>query len=123
LQHSPAEPMTPSRVLRPILLSLLFLALVLFVAVYALTWHPADRETAPVACSAPAPALQPGQALKVMTWNIQYLAGKRYVFWYDLADGSGTDERPTAEDIAYTLDEVVRVLRDEQPDIVLLQEL
>src|SRR5690606_24228277 len=80
LQHRPAEPMPPSRVPRPILLSLRFLALGLFVAVYALTWHPADRETAPVACSAPAPALQPGQALKVMTWNIQYLAGKRYVF-------------------------------------------
>jgi hypothetical protein len=27
----------------------------------------------------------PGQALKVMTWNVQYLAGKRYVFWNDLA--------------------------------------
>jgi endonuclease/exonuclease/phosphatase family metal-dependent hydrolase len=115
--------MSLPRVLRPILLSLLFLVLVSIAAVYALTWHPADREEAAVACSAPAPPLQPGQALKVMTWNLQYLAGKRYVFWYDMADGSGTDERPTAEDLAYTLDEAVRVLRDEQPDVVLLQEL
>jgi endonuclease/exonuclease/phosphatase family metal-dependent hydrolase len=65
----------------------------------------------------------PGQALKVMTWNIQYLAGKRYVFWYDMPDGSGPDERPTLDDIAYNLDEVARVIRDEQPDIVLLQEV
>ncbi|MFS2159779.1 endonuclease/exonuclease/phosphatase family protein [Pseudomonas sp. Pseusp122] len=94
-------------------------------AIYSLTWHPADREKLPVSCNAEtqAPPLVPGQALKVMTWNIQYLGGKRYVFWYDLADGSGTDERPTPEDTAYNLDEVARVIRDEQPDIVLLQEV
>ncbi|MGH8805964.1 MAG: endonuclease/exonuclease/phosphatase family protein [Polaromonas sp.] len=115
--------MTLPPFLRLTLLSLLALGGVLFALVYALTWHPAAREPAPLACSAQAHALQPGQALKVMTWNLQYLAGKRYVFWYDLADGSGPDTRPTAADLAYSLDEVVRVLRDEQPDIVLLQEL
>lgn len=91
-----------------------------------ITWHPTDREQMPVSCNTrdAAPALLiPGQALKVMTWNIQYLAGKRYVFWYDLPDNSGPDERPTPEDIAYNLDEVARVIRDEQPDIVLLQEV
>ncbi len=58
-----------------------------------------------------------------MTWNVQYLAGKRYVFWYNLVDGSGPDLRPTREDMAFSLDEVSRVIRDEQPDLVLLQEL
>lgn len=93
--------------------------------VYSTTWHPAAREQAPLACNPKtrAPALVPGQALKVMTWNIQYLAGKRYVFWNDMEDGSGEDERPTPEDLAYNLDEVARVIRDEQPDIVLLQEV
>ena len=93
---------------------------------YDITWHPARHEQMPVSCNAKdaaPPLLVPGQALKVMTWNIQYLAGKRYVFWYDMADGSGPDERPTPEDIAYNLDEVARVIRDEQPDIVLLQEV
>ncbi len=74
-----------------------------------------------ISCNAQAPTLVPGQALKVMTWNVQYLAGKRYVFWNDLA--AGNDERPTPEDMAFSLDEVARVIRDEQPDIVLLQEL
>ncbi len=94
--------------------------------IYDVTWHPARHEPMPVTCNAKdatPPLLVPGQALKVMTWNIQYLAGKRYVFWYDMADGSGPDERPTPEDIAYNLDEVARVIRDEQPDIVLLQEV
>ncbi|MFI8381856.1 endonuclease/exonuclease/phosphatase family protein [Pseudomonas sp. NPDC079086] len=111
------------RLLRLCLLSLASLFCVLAALIYSLTWHPAAREAAPVSCQTNAPQLQPGQALKVMTWNIQYLAGKRYVFWYDLADGNGPDQRPSAEDLAFTLDEVVRILRDEQPDIVLLQEL
>ncbi|SED47373.1 endonuclease/exonuclease/phosphatase family protein [Pseudomonas anguilliseptica] len=111
------------RLLRLSLLILASLLCVLAALIYSLTWHPAAREAAPVSCQTNAPQLQPGQALKVMTWNIQYLAGKRYVFWYDLADGSGPDQRPSAEDLAFTLDEVARILRDEQPDIVLLQEL
>lgn len=108
-----------------IILIIVLLAAVLFALIYTVTWRPASREETPVACSpaSPAPHLIPGQALKVMTWNIQYLAGKRYVFWYDMADGSGPDERPTPEDVAYNLGEVARVIRDEQPDVILLQEV
>lgn len=96
------------------------------ILLYDLTWHPARHENVAVSCNVmdgKPPVLASGQTLKVMTWNIQYLAGKRYVFWYDLPDGSGPDERPTPEDLAYNLDEVARVIRDEQPDIVLLQEV
>ena len=115
--------MTLSPLLRKIFLFAVLLGVALVVLIYSISWHPADREAAPLSCDVKTPQLQPGQALKVMTWNVQYLAGKRYVFWYDLADGSGPDTRPTAADLAYSLDEVVRILRDEQPDIVLLQEL
>ncbi|MET0125896.1 MAG: endonuclease/exonuclease/phosphatase family protein, partial [Pseudomonas caspiana] len=98
-----------SRLIR-FMLILVLLAGVLLGLVYTLTWRPAPREELPVACSPAdkAPRLIPGQALKVMTWNIQYLAGKRYVFWYDMTDGSGPDERPTPEDVAFNLDEVAR---------------
>lgn len=114
------------RLNRPVRITLfgLLLTLSLLVALaYSLAWRPAPREQAPVSCTGRAPLLQPGQALKVMTWNIQYLAGKRYLFWYDLPDGAGPDQRPSSADLALTLDEVVRVLRDERADIVLLQEL
>ena len=111
------------RLLRLTLITLLSILCGLFALVYSLTWHPAAREAVAPVCRAQAPTLVPGQALKVMTWNLQYLAGKRYVFWYDLADGSGKDLRPTAADLAYSLDKVTRVLREEQPDLVLLQEL
>ncbi|SDZ57113.1 endonuclease/exonuclease/phosphatase family protein [Pseudomonas sp. NFIX28] len=109
------------RLFRLILLGLLISAGLLSALVYSLTWRPDAKESLPVACTGKAPTLVPGQALKVMTWNVQYLAGKRYVFWNDQAQGP--DERPTPEDMAFSLDEVARVIRDEQPDIVLLQEL
>jgi endonuclease/exonuclease/phosphatase family metal-dependent hydrolase len=110
-----------TRLLRYTLLGLLITAGLSSAVIHSLTWRPAAKEPVPVSCSVQAPTLVPGQALKVMTWNVQYLAGKRYVFWNDLANGD--DERPTAEDMAFSLDEVARVIRDEQPDIVLLQEL
>ena len=80
-----------TRLLRYTLLGLLIVIGLAGVAVYSLTWRPEARETAPVSCTQ-APTLAPGQALKVMTWNVQYLAGKRYVFWNDLA--AGADDSP-----------------------------
>jgi endonuclease/exonuclease/phosphatase family metal-dependent hydrolase len=87
------------------------------------TYHPREIQPEPVVCRTDAPVLQRGQKLKVLSWNIQYMAGKNYVFFYDLPDGSGPDERPLKEDIAATLKEVARVIMDESPDIVLLQEV
>lgn len=115
--------MSLPRPLRLLLLALVLPGGVLFALLHSLTWRPQPREDAPPACTGQAPQLQPGQALKVMTWNVQYLAGKRYVFWYDLPGADGPDERPSGADLAATLDEVVRILRAEQPDVVLLQEL
>ena len=109
-----------TRLLRYTLLGLLLL-IGLVALIYNLTWRPDAKEVLPVSCTTQAPTLVPGQALKVMTWNVQYLAGKRYVFWDDLAQGE--DESPTPEDMAFSLDEVARVIRDELPDVVLLQEL
>ena len=110
-----------TRLLRYTLLGLLIAIGLTALLIYSLTWRPEAREVLPVTCDAKAPTLVPGQALKVMTWNVQYLAGKRYVLWNDLA--AGPDEGPTDADMAFSLDEVARVVRDEQPDILLLQEL
>ncbi|WP_166216681.1 endonuclease/exonuclease/phosphatase family protein [Pseudomonas atagonensis] len=110
-----------TRLLRYTLLLAVLAIVVIGGLIFSLTWRPDARETLPVSCSGAAPTLVPGQTLKVMTWNVQYLAGKRYVFWNDLAGGD--DEAPTLEDMAFSLDEVARVIRDEQPDVVLLQEL
>lgn len=110
-----------TRLLRYTLLLVVLAIALIGALIFSLTWRPDARETLPVSCTGTPPTLVPGQALKVMTWNVQYLAGKRYVFWNDLAQGN--DEAPTLEDMAFSLDEVARVIRDEQPDVVLLQEL
>jgi len=47
------------------------------------------------------------------------MAGKDYHFYYE----GGTDERPSPEAIDKTTKEVARVIKDEDPDIVLLQEV
>jgi endonuclease/exonuclease/phosphatase family metal-dependent hydrolase len=92
-------------------------------ATWLTTYHPDDEEPEAVACTGDAPLLRPGQKLKVLNWNVQYMAGKNYVFYYDVMDGEGPDDRPTRADIETTLEGVARVIRDENPDIVLLQEI
>jgi len=89
------------------------------VLVYALSYHPKPVERLAVLGATNAPDLRPGQKLRVLTWNVQYMAGKNHRFFYE----GGRDERPSAEEIEATLAGVARVIREEEPDIVLLQEV
>lgn len=98
-------------------------AVLFFLFLWFANYHPGDAESEVVMCSRQAPLLKPGQKVKVLSWNVQYMAGKNYVFYYDVPDGSGPDERPSGKDIAATIKEVARVIRDENPDVVLLQEV
>ena len=99
------------------------LDLVLFSAIYFSSYVPEDLETVKPACQADVPVLKAGQKIKVLVWNVQYMAGKNYVFFYDLPAGDGPDIRPKSSDIQITFGEVARIIKDEKPDIVLLQEL
>ncbi|PTA68937.1 endonuclease/exonuclease/phosphatase family protein [Deinococcus arcticus] len=105
------------------LLGLLLLAGALAALVYALTDHPKPVQAAALTCPAATPTLNAGQPLKVLSWNVQYLAGRGYVFFYDTLAGDGPHTRPTPESLARTLDEVVAVIRQENPDLLLLQEV
>ncbi len=111
------------RWVRRILIFIVLLVVVLAATIRLTTFHPPDVAAEDVACSADAPTLQPGDSLEVMSWNVQYMAGKDYVFWYDLYDGDGPDDRPSPQAITATFDEVARVIADEDPDVVLLQEV
>ncbi len=100
----------------------LVLALCLFV-LWAITFHPADMQSERVVCTEDAPLLQAEQSLKVLTYNVQFMAGKNYVFFYDLPGNDGPDKRPSAEDINSTINEVARIIKAEDPDVILLQEV
>ncbi len=82
-------------------------------------YQPSTRESMAVHCAEDVPKLVPGQSVKVLNWNVQYMAGKDYHFFYE----GGPDARVDPTDIRRTTAEVARVIRDEDPDIVLLQEI
>jgi len=115
--------MRAGRVARWTLAILASLVVILAAAVWLATFHPRPVQSEPVACSPAVPELARGQRLRVLTWNVQFMAGKGYVFFFDLLDGSGPDERPSRQDVERTLAEVARVIREESPDLVLLQEV
>jgi len=98
--------------------------LVILVLVFRFaTFHPPELQRERVYNSQIAPMLKPGQKIKLLSWNVQFMAGKNYVFWFDMLDLNGPDERPSKEDITKTIEAVARVIREENPDIVLLQEI
>jgi len=105
------------------LLTALLLSALLFTVVWFSTFHPEKQQTENVHCPANTPSLQPGQSIKVYNQNVQFMAGKNYVFFYDLADNTGPDERPSSADIKQTLQGLASLIRRQNPDIILLQEV
>lgn len=99
------------------------LVLVFLLWVYLSTYHPNQVQNEEVRNASQIPLLEKGQKIKVLTWNVQYMASKNYVFFYDLLDGSGKDTRPSSKDIKKTLKAVAKIIKQENPDIILLQEV
>jgi endonuclease/exonuclease/phosphatase family metal-dependent hydrolase len=103
------------------------LLLVIILALGGFLWlgnyHPKPVESAAVNCPENTPILEAGQNIKALTWNVQTMSSKNYVFWSDLPNGDGPDDKPSQEDITATFEESVRVIRDENPDILLIQEI
>lgn len=104
-----------------IVFSFLGLSTLFLMWVYAVTFHPDAVMPIAVQCSADAQDYQ-GQPLKIMTYNIQYLAGKGYVFYYDLPGNTGPDERPSPQSIQATLQGISTLIREQNPDVLLIQE-
>ena len=97
--------------------SILVLLLLAYIATLFTTLQPAAMEPAAVVCEK-APLMNKS-TFRVLDYNVQYMAGKTKDFWYD----GGTDIMPSAEDITRTTSEVARVIKEANPDFVLLQEI
>lgn len=111
------------RIIRYTSYSLLTIVIAFAAFVYFGNYQPSEIEEMEILCDKELPSINPGQDIKIMSWNVQYMAGKNYIFFYDKLDGSGQDTRPSPTDIDITFDEVARIIKDENPDIVLMQEL
>ena len=104
-------------------LIIVVLFLSLSILVFSITYHPPQLRKETIIGADTAPILEAAQRVKVLSWNLQYMAGKEYVFWYDELDNSGPDSAVSRESIEKTFGEVVRVILDEDPDVILLQEV
>lgn len=57
--------------------------------------------------------------VRVLSWNVQFCAGRRRLFFYD----GGTASRVTRAEVEHTLDGVAALIRSHAPDLVVLQEV
>jgi len=80
---------------------------------------PAPVEPAPLHCAPDTPSAQVNAPLRVLVWNIQYGASTKHHFFYD----GGEAVRVPASDVDWTLDQIVQVVSELDPDIVLWQEI
>lgn len=94
-----------------------------FVLLMARSLRFAPVQDEPVYSDASSLRLRSNTPFSVMSWNVQYMAGKNHVFWYDLQGNRGPDTRPTPQELKTTLAEVARVIRENAPDVILLQEV
>jgi endonuclease/exonuclease/phosphatase family metal-dependent hydrolase len=114
---------TSSKIFQYVVASIASLFILFLIFVYWSSEHYPDLTNVEVKCRDEAPLMDPKKPVKVVTWNIQFLAGKNYIFFYDPVVGEGKDERPTQEDIYLSSQRLTRVLKEEDPDFILLQEV
>jgi len=87
--------------------------------IYGLNDWPAQLERVVVRCDAPSPVLRPGERVRLLSWNLQYGASRRYHFFYD----GGRDVYADWRVVQQTLDDMAKVMREARPDLLLLQEV
>lgn len=87
--------------------------------VRCLNYFPKPLEKAPVWCSGQEATLRPGQRFTVLSWNLQYAAGRSYHFFYD----GGEAVHASRDKVEQTLGEIGRLLTTKRPDVLLLQEV
>jgi uncharacterized membrane protein YbaN (DUF454 family) len=100
-------------------LGLLVLVIGLAGTVRSLLWFPPAQLDVAVTCPADTPPVPTGSDLSVLVWNVQYAASRAHHFFYD----GGQVVHVPASDVTATLDEMARVVRELDPDVVLWQEL
>lgn len=97
----------------------LALAAVVATALPGAFHSPAPVEPAPLHCAPDTPMAEINRPLRVLVWNIQYGASTKHHFFYD----GGKAVRVPQADVDWTLDQIVQVVSELDPDIVLWQEV
>ncbi|MEO1889439.1 MAG: endonuclease/exonuclease/phosphatase family protein [Cycloclasticus sp.] len=97
--------------------------LLLIAAVLASAYYPKDEQKETVISLGDAPLLSKEKPIKILSYNVQFMAGKDYVFWFDVPEGDGPDTSPSPDVIRKTTQDVANIIIDENPDFIFLQEV
>ncbi|MEZ4316887.1 MAG: endonuclease/exonuclease/phosphatase family protein [Myxococcota bacterium] len=81
-------------------------------------WYLPDAEE-PVLPSGSGRPLARGERFTVVSWNVQFCAGRNHWFFYD----GGPDVHASPAEVEDTLAGVIALLRSQEADLVLLQEV
>jgi endonuclease/exonuclease/phosphatase family metal-dependent hydrolase len=84
-----------------------------------LNYHPKDVEPLEPSNRCDAPPLRAGQRIRIVTFNVQFLAGTHYHFFYE----GGPDTLVERSDIETVAAKVARFIERSGADLVLLQEV
>jgi endonuclease/exonuclease/phosphatase family metal-dependent hydrolase len=109
----------PAMKFAPFLTGLAFAGAGTYLASRYLNYHPRPIEDEEPVNLPAAPLLNPGQLIKVLTYNVQFFAGTGYNFFYD----GGPDKLVDPRDIEITIGNFATFIAAENPDFVLLQEV
>lgn len=109
-----------------LLIGLFVLILVLIVGgwllIRLLNYFPKEQMPAELHCPPQSPAIASVSAqkpLRILSWNIQFGASRKYHFFYD----GGKAVVPARSDVEDTLKAIAKVIDTHQPDIILWQEI
>ena len=91
--------------------------------IYNITLQPDDIQPAHLTCPTETPLYDEKSPLKIVSYNVQFFAGKDYVFYFDMPNNEGPDLRPSKEAIKTTVQGIADLILNTDADIVLLQEV
>lgn len=84
-------------------------------------WPQAVEPVAVLKRGEPAPSDRPG--LRIMTWNVQFFAGREPVFFYDEPSGGSPKANARPEAVALNIQEAAKLIQAQDPDVIFLQEV
>lgn len=106
---------------KKLLAFIILLTTLLLGTAYFFSYRPRPIENEAVIYSAKLPELKPGQRLKIMTWNVQFMAGNQYNCFF--FEKHCHDPWPSMNTYQKILHDVINTIKTEDPDFVLLQEV
>ena len=86
-------------------------------------YYPKKIQPEPITQLNSAPLLSNKKKFKILSYNIQFMAGKDYTFWFDVPDRNGPDESPSLDAVKKTTTQVANIIIDEEADFIFLQEV